>query len=732
MTNITRRNFLKVGAAGTATAILAGCGGSDTERYVELQPYVNAPLEQIAGLPSWYASTCRQCSGGCGIIARVMNGRAVKLEGNPEHPVNRGRLCARGQAGLQILYNPDRLAGAVRQDERGSRDYSPIQWNEAINTLIQRLGESGGGVGVWLGSTTSGHLVDLFTRFTDALGAEAPVIYDLYSAVNGQAVLTGVSESLLGRAALPTYDVCNADTILSFGADFVGTWFSTTGYNVEYARFRSQPSGKRGYLVQFEPRMSNTGAVADRWVPVRPGTEALVAQAIARLIADSNLGERSERAAAIAGDIDITSAAEASDIKVEVLTELANLFGTAERPLAIPGSALAGQNDAAVAAVQALNVIVGNIGQPGGVSLPPELPEGNFVTPAVSSIADVRGLIDRMNAGEIQVLLVHNANPAYELPEDYGFVAALENVSLVVSFASIVDETAVQADLVLPDRTYLESWGYQVASPTFAGLPVVGSQQPVVPPLHDVMATGDVLLAIAKGIPATAGSLTWDDEVAFIQEMIAALPAGAAGGEGAEILWSRFVQHGGWWPTTPPENAVEASVSGPIQAAAAQFDGEEGEYPYFLHPYLSVLLGDGSGANQPWLQGSPDPLTSISWQTWVEMNPKTAEELGVEFNDIVRVTSPYGEVSAPVYIFPAIRPDTIAIPFGQGHDAYGRYALERGSNPLQLIGANEERLAWSTVRVKVEKTDETKPLARFESTIHIVEEDDETSPHIPF
>jgi anaerobic selenocysteine-containing dehydrogenase len=212
--------------------------------------------------------------------------------------------------------------------------------------------------------------------------------------------------------------------------------------------------------------------------------------------------------------------------------------------------------------------------------------------------------------------------------------------------------------------------------------------------------------------------------------VITELPAGAAGGEGAEILWSRFLQHGGWWPTTPPETAAEAAVSEPVQVAAAQFDGEEGEYPYFLYPYLSVLLGDGSGASQPWLQGSPDPMSSISWQTWVEMNPDTAEELGVEFNDIVRVTSPYGEITAPVYIFPAIRPDTIAIPFGQGHEAYSRYAQERGSNPLTLVGANEDRLGWSTVRVKVERTDETKPLARFETTIE--PEEGEEAPHIPF
>jgi len=187
MPNITRRNFLKVSAAGTAMAVLAGCDSD--ERWVELEPYVRAPDEQLAGVASWYASTCRMCPAACGIVVRVMNGRAVKIEGNPEHPMNRGKHCARGQAGLQLLYNPDRVTGAVRQAERGSQDFSPIAWNEGINTLYERINAAGGRVAVWTGSTTPGHLSDLLTRFTEAIGAPAPVRYDLFTGMNGYRVL---------------------------------------------------------------------------------------------------------------------------------------------------------------------------------------------------------------------------------------------------------------------------------------------------------------------------------------------------------------------------------------------------------------------------------------------------------------------------------------------------------------------------------------------------------------
>lgn len=735
MTNFTRRDFLKISAAGTATAILAGCS-QETERWVTLEPYVRAPEEQLAGNPSFYASTCRMCPAGCGIVVRIMNGRAIKIEGNPEHPVSRGKTCARGEAGLQLLYNPDRVTGAVRQEERGRRQFKPVPWNEAINTLFEKIDAADGAVGVWLGSATSGHLVELFTRFTGAINAPAPVRYDLYAGFNGYSVLAQASDGLFNRPGLPTYDLSHADAVYSFGADFLGTWLSSVGYGVEFGRFRSQEYGRRGYLVQFEPRMSITGAKADRWLPVQPGAEALVAQAIARIIADEGFGpaDRVERAAALAPDVDPEAAAAACHITGEELVKLARLFAEAEYPLAIPGSGLTGQKNAveAVAAVQALNVIAGTLGEPGGMSMPLDLPVPDLAAASFSTYADAQALIDRMTNGEIKVLLVHGANPAFDLPRESGFVEALDQVETIVSFNSLVDETAAYADFILPDRVYLEGWGYDVAAPSFGGLPVISSQQPVVGPLYDIHTTGDVLLTVAKGIPAAASALPWSDEVAFIKDMITALPKGAPGGEDSEVRWARFLQHGGWWPETPPESTPpQATISGPLEVAPAAFQGDAEEYPYFLHLYLSPLLGDGGGASLPWLQGSPDPMTTISWQTWVELNPVTADDLGVKDGDMITITSPYAEIKAPVYVFPAIRPDTVAIPIGQGHTDYGRYAKDRGSNPAHLIGTETDdggnSLTWSAVRVKIERTGDTKALARLESSI-----DPGEDVHIPF
>jgi anaerobic selenocysteine-containing dehydrogenase len=717
---LTRRDFLKLGILAGGAAVLAGC--QNPRQWVTLEPYVKPPEEQLAGTATWYASTCRMCPAGCGIVVRIMNGRAKKIEGNAEHPLNQGKTCARGQAGLQLLYNPDRLQGPVHQAPRGTRQFQRVEWNAGINTLFAKLQSAGSQVAVWGGSTMSGHLIDLFSRFTQALGAPAPVLFDLYAAYHGYPLLSNASQALFGTAALPTYDLRHADIVFSFGADFAGTWLSAVRYGAEYGAFRSQPLGKRGYLVQFEPKMSITGAKADRWLPIRPGTEGLVAQALARLIADQALGasERVQRAHIIAGDVNIGEVANASDISIDELTRLARIFAQAEHPLAIPGSALTGQNNGADAltAVQALNFVAGNFDQPGGAAISAETLPAPLAKRQVSTLADAQNLIDRMQSGQVQVLLVHGANPAYELPPKLGFLDALKKVPFVVSFAPLIDETAVWADLILPDRTYLESWGYEVVSPNF-GTPVVSSQQPVVTPVYDARSTADILLTVARGIPAAAKVLPWSDEVAFLKETVAKLGAGAAGGSGTEVLWSRFLQHGGWWQTHAPSAPAARAVSpAPLKVAPTQYQGDEKEFPFYLHISMNDLLSDGRGASLPWLQGSPEGMTTMMWQTWVEIHPQTAQKIGVQDGDVVTLASPYGQIEAAVYTFPAIRPDTISIPLGQGHTDLGRFAQNRGANPLQLVGALDN---WATVRVKITPTGRQIALANFESKVGVTQ-----------
>ena len=714
---ITRRDFLKVAALGAGAVVLSGC--KFPQRFVVLEPYVSPPEEQLSGQATWYASICRMCPAGCGIVVRTMNGRAVKIEGNPEHPLNQGKLCARGQAGLQLLYHPDRLRSAVLQSKRGSRGFTAISWNEAINTLTSKLQAAGSSIAVYGSTTMSGHLYSLFKLFCGAVGAPAPVLFDLHSELSGLSVLKDVSQTLFGSAALPLYDLGSADLVLSFGADFLGSSDSQVYYGSQYGHFRRQDLAKRGYLVQLESKMSITGAMADLWLPIRPGSEGLLAQAIAYLIASKSIGlpDRIERARSLVKDVDINTIASLSDLPVEKIEHLARLFGTLEHPVAIPAGNLAGLPEAfeVLSAVQMLNVIAGL----NNVALTPAAPSPLLEMLQPSAFSEVQSLVADMNSGKVQVLVIAGANPAYELPPKTGFSEALDKVPFVVSFSPLVDETSVFADLIIPDRTYLEGWGYQVVNPS-PGISIVGSQQPVVTPLYGSLAAGDVWLTVAKALPAAVQNLPWIDEVAYIKEMITQLPPGSLGGSGAEVLWERFQQHGGWWSSSiPAPVALNQSVfQSPAPALpATQYQGNQAEYPFHLHLFMSDLLGDGNAASLPWLQGSPDPMTTVCWQTWVEINPDTALEIGVKDGDIVKITSPHGEIEAIVYTYPAIRPDTVAIPTGQGHSDLGRYARERGANPMQLVGVPVDpgsRLNWTNLRVKITRTGKRAHQALFE------------------
>lgn len=721
---ISRRDFLKLASVGAATtAVLTGCGPAS--RYVKREPYSRMPEYTYNGLSTYYATTCRECAAGCGIIVRTMQGRALKVEGNPEHPVNRGKSCSRGQVALQGLYNPDRVLGPVRH-ERGAGLYSDnfqavqsnLSWEDAIQVVADAL-QDAAGVAFLMG-TASDHLFDLVSDLGSAAGTSAPIRFSAGSMFEARATLSQAAENLFGQAALPFFDIGNADLVLSFGATFLETWLSPVAYNLAFGKMRRGNPQRRGHFIQFEPRMSQTGSKADDWFPITPGTEGMVAAAIGRLVAEINAGTLPEAFA----NVDVEAAAEASGVSRESLEQIAQLVTQAFAPVAIPGGPALGMSNGLATAqtVLSLNALTGNFGKPGGVFFSPLAPnQDEYHRPA--GVQEMVDFIDRMKSGEIKTLFIHGVNPIFELPASLGFAEALENVGTVISFATYPDETAVASDYVFPDHHGLEAWGYQRIA-TGAAQSVLSGLQPVVSPFHNTRATADVLIAAAQLAGGEfARALPFNDEVAYIQSKLTNLIGQAEGSFTAPEINSfsaYFQQHGGWWrknaELTAP--AADNALGQGVQAEAAQFAGE-GEF--FFIPFVSPTLGE-SGANLPWLQELADPTTTVMWNTWVEINPETAHELGIDNDDVVKIISEAGEVEAPVYLYPAIRPDTIAMPFGQGHSAYGRYAQGRGVNPADLFGAHFNEagdLAFAGMKVRVEKTGRKQVLARLESRIGV-------------
>lgn len=740
MSQLTRREFFKkAGILSTALA-LSGCGGNRAEQ--RLVPFLRPPEEEVAGVFTSYASLCRMCPAGCGILVKTMGGRAHKLEGNPRHPLNQGRLCARGQAGLQLLYNPDRLTGPqVRAAGRGSA-FQSTTWDDGVARLSEALKTASGAgkdrVAVYAGQLSDNQYLAAYVVLAGLNGrlgptgdtGRAPVVWNLQRACDGDVLLRNAMQSLWGERRLPFFDMAAADLVVSFSADLFETWLSPVYFGRSYGALRRAGETSRGYFVQVQPRLSLTGVSADEWYAPPPGREAEVALILGRVILDE--GRAAARRPAGVDDlfagVDARNLAGDLGLRFESLQHLARNLAGARASLAIPGGGLGGHVNAqaAVNAVLALDLLLGADGTT--LRLSPPVPDAFFeTTEKVSPFAQVQQLVTDMESGAVDVLLVLDGDPAHDLPAALGFRAAAAKVPLIVDFASLPTDTGEGlADLRLPAPTYLETWGYQVPQPG-ADVAGVGAQQPVIRQVHDTRSVVDVLLAAGKTAVGSAALFPpWDGELALIKDRVGGLGSRAGGSiESSDpaVFYERWQQDGGWWSLQPEKTSRPAKAPAPapkLGPPPAKEGGDSGGRSFALHISPSMFLGEGRGANLPWLQEAADTMTTVMWQSWVEVNPEVAADLGIVTGEVLKVTSSAGSVEVPAYVYFGIGPDMVAMPLGQGHTASGRYASKRGVNAADLLtivtteGTGE--LAWGATRVTLEKTGRSATLARLEGS----------------
>ena len=696
---VGRRTFLKVLGGAAPAAALAACSPVPPERII---PFVVPPEDVVPGVASWYASVCGECPAGCGTLVRTREGRAVKVEGNPEHPINRGSLCVRGQASLQGLYNPDRIAGPQRRRTTnaatGHSVLEPVDWEQAQQQLVDQLQtarESGppGRVAI-VTPLTTGTLDHLVTTWAVGVGARR-VTYEpfAYEAIRAANRIT------FGHEAVPHHDFSSPDVVVSFGADFQETWLSTVGHTRDLSEGRRVQGGRKSRFVQIEPRMSLTGASADEWIEIRPGTEALVAAAMARTVVDEGRiqgpaldAELALRLGELLADYTPERVADATGLSADRIRALARSFSDpavgAGRSLAV-GSGIAACGDLATVAqiaINLLNYVAGNIGAT--VVFGPDMNWGQAGT-----YRDMVELTNAMRAGDIQLLILHDVNPIHTMPGGAAFAAALDEVPFVVSTSSFPDETSTRADLVLPTHTPLESWGDSVPRNGVRGL-----MQPVMRPVFHTKHVGDILLdsARALGPDVSADLPRRGDFLALLQETWEELQltpgadpdsTNAPPGLDFDDFWAEAQRRGGFFEAVDPiaveltDTLIDQGLE--IRPAATNRALELMVYPS-LHYY------DGRGANRPWLQEIPDPMMKTTWSSWVEASTLTAGTIGAEEGQLVRLTSEHGTLDVSLLINDQLREGVVAMPIGQGHTSYGRYAAGRGVNPLTLLSGDPE------------------------------------------
>jgi anaerobic selenocysteine-containing dehydrogenase len=740
---VDRRSFIKLTAiTGTGTA-LASCG------HPENQVIRFLPDEELTpGVAEWKPSVCPLCASGCGLTVRVMEaevevvrdgqagitkrGVAKKLEGNPAHPVNRGALCARGQGAIQATFHPDRITRPLKRGgTRGDGKYEELTWDQAIGELAGRLDALATASDqkslAYLRSRVTGQRAVLIEQFLAGFGAPPPITVEIF----GDEVLRRANLVSFGREQLPTFDLANARFVLSFGADFLGTWNSPVSHSMAYGEMRQGRPGVRGAFVQIESRMTQTGANADRWVPTRPGTEGVLALGLAHVMIEHKLasGDASRAGGALAGwssgleEYNPKRVQEITGVPAHRVEELAQQFASHTPAVAIAGGpALAHTNGLFTAvAVNALNALAGSVGKPGGLFFTPQVPgTGRTDAGRASSESDAPNAsvrtVDKLAAGiasgqsPVQILLIDGGNPLHTSPASWKLQDAIQKVPFIASFGSFLDDTTAYADLILPDHTFLEAWVDAVPE-SGSLVPVVSFAPPAMLPLHNTRSTGDVIIELAGKLqkPVAIAHKKFED---MVKAGVASLPAPAAKPD-ADVP-ALVATQGGWWGDPPKGDGEPTAVAGGARPAAnalayaePQFDGDAGQYPYHFLPVLSSNFLDGSLAHLPWLQEMPDPLTSAMWSSWVEINPTTAGTLGIHDEDIVEVASAHGSLQAAAILTPGIAPDIVAMPAGQGHKSFTRFATGRGENPLAILAPIVEpetgTIAWAATRVRISR-----------------------------
>ena len=667
-----RRDFLRMLATVGAGAA-AGCNKPRPQR---IQADYEPPEGPPPGIAKYYATTCRECPAGCGAWARTIEGRVLKLEGNPEHPINRGALCARGQAGVQALYNPDRVTKPLARGSDGT--LREIAWDEALRRLTQAveppLAQGRKKAVAWLTGEISDSDADLVELLSSAAGMRKPVNLRLLP----EAPLARAAERLFGYQGVPEFHLDRATLVVSLGADFMEWWGNPVEHIGGFTAMHAFRDGARGRVVYVGPRRSNTAAVCDSWLPLAPGREA----AALRVLIEGMLTQTGKTAVprapgdadvasvrALVGAIPLAEAEQAVGPAAGALRKLGEDLAAAEAPLAI-ASGIGPDGELAQGLALLATHLGGGFGRTVAFPAPGRVARGN-------AVEDIQALFEESASGAVEVLLIQQANPAFVMPSA---VPHLEKARFVACFATQLDETASRAHLILPIHHSLESWGDHAAA---AG--AVGLLQPAMRPLFGTREFADIVLAAAGSLrPHLENPLPWQTAIAYFDARLETYRRGLESRQPLDAFRREALRRGGIWKKTP-DASVRLRADAKLPAAAKPETGLLAHF--FPHPYYY----DGRGADKPWLQEVPETSTAIVWGSWAEVHPDTARELNIRPNDALSLIRGDKEIAVPAYVTPQVMPGVVAVPIGQGHDRLGRYASGRGANPLRLADVSAAR-----------------------------------------
>ncbi len=720
---LSRRNFLAW--AGIAATGAIACDLFDDELRVQSPALI--PEDLVSGRDNWYATYDSSTPGGQGILVRVMEGRAKKVRGNPRFPTNQGKQSVAADAILQAAYHPDRIAGPMlRTGPRGSGQFRAITWEEALNRFNAAVDTNGNRM-LLMTDGRCASFARICSAFAEAFGGR----HVAFGGAADDAAYRAAVRDVMGSGNLPYHDIAHAATLVSFGSDFLSTWGSPTSYAVAYGKFRSGDYGPRGTHVHFGPRYSMTAANADKWVPIAPGAEGYAAMAMAWAIAESH--PESPYVQAITGEAGPGALrAFAPDANAGILQipdavlggqSLNDFFYAMAHDYAAHGGlAIGGGGEAAAysngrfnaSAPLLVNYLMGNVGHEGGLIPNPDDPISSPSPVPLASLDEWRLIAADIASNATGLVIIHSADPVHGLPAGVGMADALRNEGVaIISASPFIDDTSVMADLLIPDRAALEDWGDDLPSP-MPGYQVYAVQQPVINPLPDLdpRSFPDVLINAAADL-GRADAMPAESYEALIR-------ANVEGTLGADF--NETLKYGGWWndgatanTQSPSGNLLNDIVN---MAAPAEMHGS-GEFQ--LLPFAHNTVLDGRNAHLPWAQNAPDPVTTVAWQTWVEINEQQARGMGIREGDVVNISTSSGTIQALAYPNPGMPPGIAAVPMGGGRTAGSEFATGRDSREsgnvvsILAVAANDSGgVTWSGNRCTIRPTGDSMAVSKME------------------
>lgn len=663
-TKTNRRDFLKFLGFSATAATLASCE-APVRRSI---PYLNKPEEITPGVANYYASSFYDGHDFASVLVKTREGRPIKLEANELCAITGKGSHARVQASVLSLYDSARLTEPKKGD-------SSVDWktlDKEVTSKLNAIAAAGGNIRILTSTIISPSIKRALAEFSLKYPTTKVVQYD---AVSYSGIIEANAESF-GIEALPTFHFEKADYIVSLGADFLANWISPIEHASQYIQKRklSSSNNKMSRHVQIESLLSVTGSNADLRIPVKPSK---IGNAAIRLLNK------------ISGEL--SAASTEQDAKIDkIATELKANKGKA--------IVVCGSNDKNIQkVVNAINVALESYGNT------IDLNHVDFTKQGKDK--EVNELISEINGGKVAALIMHNVNPVYTLSNGEAFKNALAKVDLTISTAERLDETALATKYVAPDSHYLESWGDLM--PRHGVYALV---QPTINPLFNTR-------QFIESVLTWAGNTTEAHD--YIQKTAETEVLPSAQAELAfASFWNKSLHDGVVnFPFVATSAAVYngAGISDAAQSIAKSYSNA-GKYE--LAVYQKTGLGNGNQANNPWLQELPDPISKVTWDNYLIMNPGDMESLGLNIinsqerpMDVVEVKAGNQTFKLAAYPQPGLPKGVVGVALGYGRTSVGKTANNIGYNAYNLVSNVNGNLSYEVIKADVSKTSESYFLA---------------------